>query len=444
MIEIANVIETVATTSSTLEKQFILTRNKDLTGLKEILKFIYNPYLKTGISNAKIEKALLTGDQNWTQMEYIDAINYFSRHTTGSDRDLAMAARFINSTRMFYPTAAWLAKAIVTQDLKIGVTATTLNKVFGDSFIPKVGCMLGTKYSDVNPVNIKWPCIVTEKLDGIRRILIKENGVCRFYSRSGHEDTGLIEILEEAKYLPNNRVYDGELLAKGTFKDSIALRQATNSLGATKGEKRGLTYNIFDMMPVEEFYKGMSEDTAIVRKILLGAVLKDESIQLLTEEWPKLIASYGAHEVDFQHIAPVPILGQVSNINDVTPIVEKIWSVGGEGVMLNTAIGSYEVKRSKHLLKVKKVKEYTLKVVGMCEGEGKFEGMLGALFVDYKGTKVGVGSGFTEAERISIWSNPDFYIDRMIEIDTFGESTNIQGGVSLNCPIFKRFKGEEE
>jgi hypothetical protein len=32
----------------------------------------------------------------------------------------------------------------------------------------------------------------------------------------------------------------------------------------------------------------------------------------------------------------------------------------------------------------------------------------------------------------------------MIEIETFGESTNALGGISLNCPIFKRFVGQEE
>ena len=69
--------------------------------------------------------------------------------------------------------------------------------------------------------------------------------------------------------------------------------------------------------------------------------------------------------------------------------------------------------------------------------------MLGALVVIYNGNKVGVGSGLSDAQRIEIWENPENYIGKFIEIDTFGESTNQQGTKSLNCPIFKRFVGEE-
>ena len=40
--------------------------------------------------------------------------------------------------------------------------------------------------------------------------------------------------------------------------------------------------------------------------------------------------------------------------------------------------------------------------------------------------------------------NPEKYLGRSIEIDTFGESINALGEKSLNCPIFKRFVGDEE
>jgi len=473
MNDAAKVISLIQRTPGYNDKQYLLKKNEDVHGLKEILKFIYNPYCKTGISTAKLYKALIVAAARGPYVmsdeffvSYQDAIKYFKRHTTGTDADLVMAARFVNCTKAMFadnPFAAELARAIVTQDLQIGITAKTLNAVFGKTFIPMVGCMLGRKIEDVNI--IKWPCIVTEKLDGVRRILIKENGVCRLYSRSGHEDTGLVDILTEAAYLPDNRVYDGELLAEGTFKDSVALRQATNALASPKGIKRGLSCNLFDMMPVEEFYAGKSDDNALSRKLLLGATLMDDSIQHLGfDDWPMYIASYGIHQ-DLQHIKSVPILGFVKNMVEVEPIVAEIWARGGEGVMLNTAEGYYEIKRSKDLLKVKHTKEYKLKVVDMMEGTGKYEDMLGALIVEYKVPrlktgikaddtlnsmyeydvyKLGVGTGFTDAQRRAIWDAKVMYIGKYIEIDTFGESTNLQGTKSLNCPIFKRFAGEVE
>jgi DNA ligase-1 len=448
MKEVVTVIKAIGQTSGYSDKLAILKNFEDTPGLKEILKFIYNPYCKTGISAAKLSKDLSV-DAAISVIEWKDAIEYFTKHQTGSDADIAFAKHFIRYTEKTYGADAMrLACAIVTQDLKIGITATSLNKVYGKDFIPKTGCMLGTLFGDVPPSRIAWPCIVTEKLDGIRRVLVKQNGVCSFYSRSGHKDEGLIDILKEAKHLPDNFVYDGELLAAGIFKDCIAQRQATNSIANSKGTKTGLTFNVFDMIPVDDFYNGVCALTAKERKIRLGATLMDDSIQLLDENWPMLINAFGIYE-DLQFIKAVPILGVVNNLDEVTPIVEKIWAAGGEGVMLNTVLGPYEIKRSKQLLKVKHTEEHILPIVNFIEGSGKYEDSLGALVVLYtdkqgRQSYLGVGSGLTDDQRREIWSNPELYLGLMVEIECFGESTNSAGSTSLNCPIFKRFVGDNE
>ena len=443
MQQIARVVELIGNTSSSTEKLVLLRSYEKVPGLKDVLRFIYNPYCKTGISSAKLAKAM-TYAPVLRSITLKEALKYFSTNQTGTDEDLLFARDFIYFCKNEYgKEAAKLATAIVTQNLKIGITATSLNKVYGADFIPKTGCMLGSLYSNVGHEKIAWPCIVTEKLDGVRRILIKENGVCRFYSRSGHEDTGLVEILEEAKCLPNNYVYDGELLAKGTFKDSIAQRQATNSIANLKGTKTGLIFNVFDMIPLSDFNTGVCSIPAKERKVRLAATLKDDSLSLLDEDWVRRQAAFGVYK-DLQHIAAVPILGVVNSLVEATPIVEAIWARGGEGIMLNTVNGPYEIKRSKHLLKVKHTEEHVLTVVDLLEGTGKYEEALGAIVVEYKGSYVGVGSGFTDDQRRFIWDNPSLFIGRKVEVETFGESINAQGYVSLNCPIFKRFVGEVE
>lgn len=438
MDDVARVIDLIKRTPSYNDKQYLLKKNEHMKGLKEILYFIYNPYFKTGISTAKLAKVLHITDS--VPMHYMELLKYLKAHNTGTDADLVVAIKFINSVS---EESRFLAEAIVTQDLQIGVTAKTLNTVYGAHFIPTVGCMLGTKINNVQIDRVQWPCIVTEKLDGIRRILIKENGISRFYSRSGHEDTGLVDILEEAKELPDNRVYDGELLAIGYFKDSVALRQASNSIANLKGRKTGLSFNIFDMLAVEDFYKGASDESALTRKIMLGATFMDSSIEALdSEKWPKYIASFGIHK-DLNFIQAVPILGYVQNMDQVAQLVQRVWRRGGEGVMLNTAASIYEVKRSKNLLKVKHTETRLLQVIDAVEGFNKYEGALGALIVEYKGNRVGVGSGFTDEMRHKIWNNFELYLGSYIEVETFGESTNMLGLKSLNCPIFKRFKGDE-
>lgn len=444
MKEVAFIVSLVEGTSSYNDKLAILRRHADTPGLKEILKFIYNPYCKTGISEAKFAKGLSrAGIKDSYPITYKEAIDYFKAHNTGSDADIAYAATFYKYSLSTYGAEAGkLAEAIITQNLKIGVSATSLNVAYGADFIPKTGCMLGTLFTNVGVTKTQWPCIVTEKLDGVRRVLIKENGVCRCYSRSGHEDTGLTEILEEAKWLPNNYVYDGELLAKGTFSDSIAQRQATNSIANLKGRKTGLTFNVFDMVPLTDFYAGRCIIPALERKIRLGATLGDDSIKLIDEDWAQRICAFSINHT-LKHIVPVPILGMANNLSDVEPIVEAIWARGGEGVMLNTSTGPYEIKRSKQLLKIKHTEEFILPVVGILEGTGKYEDAMGAIVVEYKGSKVGVGSGFTDYQRQHIWNHKEHYIGRKAEIESFGESTNANGFVSLNCPIFLRFVGDE-
>jgi ATP-dependent DNA ligase len=110
--------------------------------------------------------------------------------------------------------------------------------------------------------------------------------------------------------------------------------------------------------------------------------------------------------------------------------------------MLNSVNGLYEIKRSKHLLKMKHTEEFVLEVVDIEEGSNKYENTMGALVVLYKGNRVGVGTGFSDSLRDTIWKSPANVIGRFIEIESFGESTNAAGQVSLNCPVFQRFADE--
>ena len=447
MLESAKVIEQIIGASGN-DKLYILERNKDNETLKSILRFIYNPYNKCCIGAAKLNKHLnmlaSTSVINPEPATPEEVIKYLSKNNTGTDLAVAYGAKFILQVEhnISYPAAVMLAVAIVKQDLKMGISTKSLNKVFGVDFIPVVGCMLGTLHSDVK--NPKWPCIMTEKLDGIRRILIKENGVVRAFSRSGHEDTGCVDIISEAKYLPNNMVYDGELLPLAECANNIEQRQMASSIANSNGVKHGLSLNIFDALPLDEFYAGTSKWGAKARKELLAAWFGDEGLKhLRPDDYVQLTIGYKL-DYNFKYLKAVPIIGIAKSIDEVTPYLEELFSQHKEGIMLNYVNGLYEIKRSKDLMKLKFTEEKTLTVIDYTEGTGKYEDSLGSLIVDYKGARVGVGSGLSDSLRDKIWRNPSKYMNKEIEIDTFGESVNQSGGISLNCPIFKRFKGEVE
>ncbi len=438
MLDTALSLLSIQATSSTIEKQEILQTECYTKEAREVLKFIYNPYFKTGISDAKLDKAPLYKDYP-VPMDPEEVMEYLIEHPTGDIETCGIVNTWMHRLRT--PEERWLARGIITQNLQIGVSVTTLNKVFGADFIPKISCMLGTPLDKIVESKQKWPYIVTEKLDGVRRIMIKQNGQVKFYSRSGHLDEGLVELEEEAKQLPDNYMYDGELLAKGTFVDSIAQRQATNSLANRKGPKTGLTFNIFDMVPVSEFLAHGHTAGSLQRKILLAATLQDPTGEKLIDDplaWPVYMANRdtGAH---FNMIKPVPILTIAHTMEDIEPVVSKLWQQGREGVMLNAPNAGYVSKRTKDLVKLKKTYSYRLRAEGFVEGTNKYEGMLGSILCMYKDNYLQVGSGFTDAQRWEIWCNQDKYQGMLFEVESFGESTNKQGLVSLNCPIFKRW-----
>lgn len=424
-------IRHISKVSSTLDKQKLLVGYAGIPGFKETLRFIMSPYERTGISEKKAFKlvtkvAIPVAPE---QLSFKEMINYFSTHNTGTDIDIAVGQAFMDAWA-HDADAHWLATGLVTKNLKIGVTVTTLNKVYGKNFIPKIGVMLGTNLKDIKDPYGPW--VVTEKLDGHRRLLIKENGVCKFYTRSGLPDLGLFVLLEDAAMLPDNYVYDGECLAIGNFKNALALRQATNSIMNSDGPKVGITYNVFDMLPLEEYLDGKSKKRAIDRKIEICRTFGDLSIKTASETLKINPISY-----EFTTIIPVPILGIAFTVQQALDFSKPIIARGFEGVMLNNIDSRYEVKRSKDLIKIKDVKTVDLRVVDILQGTGKYAEMLGSAVVDYKGFRVGVGSGFSDYERSFFWDNQERLIGQIIEVDTFGETTNMQGQLSLNAPIFK-------
>ncbi len=438
MLDTAKSLLEIRATSSTIEKQRLLYDRCYSARARAILKFIYNPYLKTGISDAKLDSAPLYKDYP-IPMDPESIMMYLISHPTGDKETCGIVNTWMH--RLPTPEERWLARGLITQDLQIGVNVTTLNKVFGNDFIPRISCMLGTPLDKIPERKQKWPYIVTEKLDGVRRIMIKQNGQIRFFSRSGHLDEGLEELEAEAASLPDNYMYDGELLAKGTFVDSIAQRQATNSLANRKGVKTGLTFNIFDMVPLPEYLSAMASTSSLNRKIQLAAVLQDPTGSLLVDEpdiWPLMMANYDTGAT-YDLIRPVPILTVAHTMEDIEPVVSSLWAAGREGVMLNAPNAVYTSKRTKDLVKLKKTYSYTLRVEGFIEGTNKYEGMLGSLLTLYKDTYLQVGSGFSDAQRWEIWNNQDKYQGMLFEVESFGESTNMQGLTSLNCPIFKRW-----
>lgn len=81
-------------------------------------------------------------------------------------------------------------------------------------------------------------------------------------------------------------------------------------------------------------------------------------------------------------------------------MLDEVIAQGGEGLMLHRGSSRYRAGRSDDLLKYKLYQDAEARVVGYLPGNGKYEGMLGALLVERPdGLQFRIGTGFTDEQR---------------------------------------------
>jgi DNA ligase-1 len=119
---------------------------------------------------------------------------------------------------------------------------------------------------------------------------------------------------------------------------------------------------------------------------------------------------------------------------------------GWEGLILRKN-ASYKGKRSKDILKVKKFydDEYVIKSVTMgpfryIDSDTGLEvekELLSRVSIEHKGHDVGVGSGFSLAQRKHYHANPNELIGKTVTVTYFEESQDENGNPSLRFPTIK-------
>ena len=143
------------------------------------------------------------------------------------------------------------------------------------------------------------------------------------------------------------------------------------------------------------------------------------------------------------YFEPLPVLYMGQDTSKITEFLDEAIANKEEGIMINIALAPYEFCRTNFLLKCKKFNSCDLRIVDFEEGEGRLAGTLGAVICEYKQNCVKVGSGFTDELRAQIWNNRAKYLNTIIEINFFEETSNADGGLSLRFPTFKDFRPDK-
>ena len=400
-----------------------------------LIEFLLNTDKVTGIKKSKLKKQIKDTskllDVQYSSLK--DLIEYLLSNNTGTDQDVYIVQNFINRIKNSPQiNERQIISDIITKDFKCGVTDLT---AYGH--IPglernwrerKGHSLIDNKTGELKIKKILGKNVtITLKLDGFRYKIVKQGDNINIYTSSGKLDNNLVEIIEEAKKLPDG-VYDGELIAHGEFENSTARFNATTKILGKDGEKRGVDFIVFDYIEdIDAFFN--YEEYKLARCLRLDKL--EEIMEKLNGKFIILVPVYYRDMFVYSQ----------KEIDQIYDIYEKATAKGEEGIVIDMAYASYVRSKGTSMFKMKPEISGDFKVIDVIEGKGKDAGRLGAFVIEYKDNTVHVGSGLTDSIREEVWANPDKYIGKLIEVVYLCETKDEKTGLtSIRLPRFKRFR----
>lgn len=405
--------------NSTLEKTAVLSKpeyNDDF--IKEVLKATHNPYKQYYVTSKNLNKRayLLAPSSNFDNLlDLLDALS--SRKITGHD-----AISTVNAFVKEHIEYKEILFNIFDRNLKTRTGDKIINKVF-PNLIPTFDVALANKFDEKTSkkVNFNDGWFASRKLDGLRCIcVVDENGIVRFYSRSGKEFLTL-DVVKESIERQNFRsvVFDGEIciVDEDGNEDFQSILKEYNKKDHTIINPR---YKIFDFIKLEDFYSKSSTQILSERITALKNNVKENQYISFVPQWP------------------------VDSIETLTELLKIADDSGWEGLMIRKDC-QYEGKRSNNLLKCKKFHdaEYIVKDIDIgpfrviVDGLEVTEDMVRNILIEHKGYPVSVGSGFSIEQRRHFRDNPNDIIGKEVTVQYFEETEDQHGNISLRFPVLK-------
>jgi len=152
-------------------------------------------------------------------------------------------------------------------------------------------------------------------------------------------------------------------------------------------------------------------------------LLVHDFIPLAHESMPFILRHDTAREVvtEYAHpklrLATVLQGGSAADPEYWHKVAEEVWDRGGEGIILKDLDAPYSPgKRNADIMKIKLENSEEMLVVGAEQGEGKYEGTLGALLVKDQYNVIHRVSGMSDEERHTWWSNLDIIVGKVVEV----------------------------
>ena len=422
-----SIFKEIENTSGKNDKIAIIKANSDNSHFTEYLKFLYDDMIVTGLSSKKIGKQVDKSFDTYFEDD-IEVMNYLRNNNTGKDTDIANVQNFIDS----YGRAEYadFLREVFTKSYKCGITSSSVNKALGRGFIKVFDIQASKGWEKHGKKMLGKEFVITQKMDGVRCLVIKRDGEITCYSRSGHVYEDMIEIAcDYALPMFPDGVYDGEALAvdDGTG-STLGLFQKTKSIISRNGIKTGLRHCLFDYISLDMFDNQDKSPQYTKRRDFI-------------EELHRRYSEMTSH----MSIQLLPVLYKGKDLEQV-----KVWydfgkDKGWEGIMINLSSAIYQFKRSDKILKYKYEDSADLLCVGVFEATGEDVGTLGGVELEYKnGSIVRSGSGFDDKQKMEYWNDPSKVIGKIIQVKHYGETVDEKTKLkSLRHPIFITIRNDK-
>lgn len=350
------------------------------------LHYAYDPYKRYHVTRGAV-RGSGTDILGLDQFVLLDKLSM--REISGNAAPYAVSQMCQRLT----PVSAEMFKRILLKDLRIGLGAASINKAF-PGLVPEHKVMLA---KPLEWHRVKYPCVSTVKLDGVRAIY--RDGV--FYTRNGKILHGLEALAGRLSGAP---VLDGELVCPG-----LDFQTSSGSLRS------------FAETPNAQFYIiDVPEHPS-----------KDFISRMLIASW------WGAVDGPIHCIPWVP----VHTAADIELHYQNVLALGYEGVVVKPMEYEYVNKRSFDWMKLKAINTVDARIVDIFEGTGKYSSSAGGVIIQMPDSEVlvRVGSGFSDEQRDHIYADPDMFIGRMIEV----KYHEVTPDGSLRHPRFYRWRDDK-
>lgn len=385
-MSVNDIIQLLASTPSTNAKLKILTENKENRTLKRILELTYDKVkYNYGI---RVSPNFVETDGNDSIDGSLDfLVEVLSTRVLTGNAARRAFGDYLNNLNA--PLANILIK-ILNRDLKIGIGATQINKVWPD-ICQKPPYMRCSILNNKTLKKINFPAYLQVKADGMYTACIVSGDTVTFQSRSGEERE--FNILGEKMLNFPAGVYIGELVIPDmTRQESNGLLNSDNPPGNL------INFYVWDLLDLDEFSIGYSTRPYLSRFSSVKDILTD---------------------VDDFNIRPIETV-MVKDIAQCMELTSNWMRAGLEGGVLKDLNTPFKDHTSPTQLKIKLAMELDLRITGFTEGTPgtKREKTFGAIqFQNDEGTIKGQTSGFSDSQLLDFNSRRSELIGSIIAVE---------------------------